>query len=365
MAHETVLRGRLRGLEKALPATVRSHYVDGSLLEGVFARGDRRLSRVVMSAWNKGCRFDQWKEHFKYRLWQDAFRDTGVDPDFYLYRERAKDEVLPWDHLLFGAGRDIFRREYEEALQVQAAVEEHAVEAEEKECIIPPPQAPTSFPLLKTVQRMRLRFARRGAVRFLSHLEQIEVFRRAIRRAGLPVLYTGGFHPQPKISFGPAVSVGYESTSEYIEIEFARRIEPAEISAKLSPELPPGYELLASRRIPLMFPSIDSLVNVALYEIGVEVTPEQREAFLARETMIVEKKKGGRVEQIDAKPLLRELLVTEGKVMLQLRFGPKRNVKPEKLVQLLCGITEDQAKLLPVCRTDFLIEKRDGTLTEP
>jgi len=83
-----------------------------SLLEGVFSRGDRRLGRVIRRAWELGCGFDSWREHFKWEPWQQAFWDSGVDPDFYL-RERELGETLPWSHIDPGISTAFLRRELE------------------------------------------------------------------------------------------------------------------------------------------------------------------------------------------------------------------------------------------------------------
>lgn len=92
------------------------HDAKTSYLEGVFARGDRRLGKVLLKAWEMGVKFDGWSEHFKYDVWMDAFRDTGIDPDFYNLRERAPEEVLPWDHISSGADKAFLLREYQNAV---------------------------------------------------------------------------------------------------------------------------------------------------------------------------------------------------------------------------------------------------------
>jgi radical SAM-linked protein len=202
-------------------------------------------------------------------------------------------------------------------------------------------------------------------VRFVSHLEQIEMFRRALRRADLPLTYTAGFHPQPRIAFGPAISVGYESDSEYIEAELGRRMDTAELQTRLSSVLPSGYALAGIRNVPVFFPSLDSLTNVAAYRVAINVPQEKVEAFLAQQEIIVEKVKQDKRERIDARPLIRELSSVNGELFLQLRFGPKKNIKPEKIVQVLAGIDETQARQLRITRTALLIEKKDGTISEP
>ena len=89
-----------------------------SYLEGVFARGDRRLSKAVERAAELGCKFDAWNDFFLFDEWMKAFSDTGIDPDFYL-RERSYDECLPWDHIDVGVTKAFFMRENEKAKKAE------------------------------------------------------------------------------------------------------------------------------------------------------------------------------------------------------------------------------------------------------
>lgn len=95
------VRARLlaRGRQQRSAVRIHMHRPDRSVLEGVLARGDRRLGAVVHEAWRRGARFDGWDETFKPELWQEAFAAAGVDPAFYAHRERSVDELLPWDHI--------------------------------------------------------------------------------------------------------------------------------------------------------------------------------------------------------------------------------------------------------------------------
>ncbi len=88
------------------------HAADVSVLEGIFARGDRRLSKVLVRAYEKGCIFDAWTETFRYEPWQEAFEETGVDPAFYYNRERDTKEILPWDFIDIGVTKEFLIREY-------------------------------------------------------------------------------------------------------------------------------------------------------------------------------------------------------------------------------------------------------------
>ena len=90
-----------------------------SYLEGVFARGDRKLSALLYRAWQLGCRFDGWTEHFDFAKWQQAFADTGLSMAFYANRERSYDEVLPWDHISVGVTKKFLMNEREKAMRAE------------------------------------------------------------------------------------------------------------------------------------------------------------------------------------------------------------------------------------------------------
>lgn len=113
---------QLEEKQKHLMASVRTkkinistHFTPTSFLEGVFARGDRRLSKVMEAAWKKGCRFDGWDDQFKFELWLEAFEECGIDPKFYTSRKREFTEVLPWDHLDYGVSKSFLMKENEKA----------------------------------------------------------------------------------------------------------------------------------------------------------------------------------------------------------------------------------------------------------
>ncbi len=88
-----------------------------AFIEAVLSRGDRRLGPAIRRAWELGCRFDSWSEHFQHQTWLRAFQETGVDPAFYAYRERALDEALPWDHIDCGVTKGYLRQEYARTLK--------------------------------------------------------------------------------------------------------------------------------------------------------------------------------------------------------------------------------------------------------
>ncbi|MDO8137095.1 MAG: TIGR03960 family B12-binding radical SAM protein [Candidatus Brocadiales bacterium] len=114
---------RMRAIRHRLKARIRHpriklkfHNLERSVLEGVFSRGDRRLGQVVRRAWELGCKFDSWEECFDFQKWLKAFEDTGIDMNFYLYRERDEEEKFPWDHISVGVNKEFLKSERARAL---------------------------------------------------------------------------------------------------------------------------------------------------------------------------------------------------------------------------------------------------------
>ena len=102
-------------LERIRPmraVTLNYHDSETSILEAAFARGDRRLGKVLLSAWEKGCRADGWSEHFRWKLWQEAFTENNIDIKFFANRDFDMGEILPWDHISAGVNKEWLKVEY-------------------------------------------------------------------------------------------------------------------------------------------------------------------------------------------------------------------------------------------------------------
>ena len=93
------------------------HEADVTVLEGVMARGDRRIAKVLLEAYKLGCLYDSWGEHFRYDLWLEAFEKTGIDISFYNLRQRDLNEILPWDFINIGVTKEFLKREWKKALE--------------------------------------------------------------------------------------------------------------------------------------------------------------------------------------------------------------------------------------------------------
>lgn len=221
------------------------------------------------------------------------------------------------------------------------------------------------------VIRYRVRVSRTGPAGKLSHLEQIEALRSAVQRSGLPFIADGRRKRlRPRLSFGPAISVGYESLAEYFDMDLAAGVTLPDLAQALSSALGPGFALHNARRIPAFFPSLDASINVVRYAIEGPFPGDAAESlarFLERAEIPIEKAKdgGARIERIDARPLILDAGVeAPGRMVLTLRFGPKRTVKPEALLKewLGPGIRPEDFRIL---RKELLSETSGGELLSP
>lgn len=286
-----------------------------SLMEGVFARGDRRLAPLLIRAVELGCRFDGWREHFSLEKWLQACADCGIDPEWYL-RRRELNEVLPWDHLDCGVTREFLLAERERA----------AAEAATKDCrdgscsdcgvcdftVVTnriaqqtnlPPRV--NIPSAESAAaRMRLRFSKNGVMRYLSHLELITVFTRAVSRGGVPILFSLGFHPHPRFSFGTATSVGVESVAEYMDMFVVSGISAAEVQERLNNVLPDGLRIIEAEEIDAKSPSISTLIDATRYRITIanadpDLLLNQSVQFMAHDAFVIQRVKKGQTTMVD------------------------------------------------------------------
>lgn len=105
----------LKELLRSKAISFQYHDGETSVIEGIIARGDRRMGEAIFAAWQQGARFDGWSEYFDYERWLNAIKEAGLTPDFYVDRERPFDEAFPWEHIRPGVTRDFLRAEYEKA----------------------------------------------------------------------------------------------------------------------------------------------------------------------------------------------------------------------------------------------------------
>lgn len=262
----------------------KGHHEEASLLEAVFARGDEKLSDLIESAWRSGCRLDGWSELFDFRKWMHAMHCTGIDAARYAERSFDLDVPLPWDVVDVGVGKEFLRREYLHALETRMTVDcgeecggcdlDCRGGVEEPRCTWMPPHhdaGPKGADAERhegPMVRVRARFSKSGSLRFLSHLEVATAVTRALRRAGVPLAFSKGFHPSPKISFGPALGVGVAGEREYFDFEMAEDTDPEALVMRINETLPEGLRISRMEKISRSEPSLSNFVARYVYRIS-------------------------------------------------------------------------------------------------
>jgi radical SAM-linked protein len=163
------------------------------------------------------------------------------------------------------------------------------------------------------VQRMRVTFSTDDTVKYVGHLDMHRAWERAIRRAALPLAYSQGFNPQPRLHFAAAIPVGFTGRAEIADVYLNEELDPAEFAARLAAALPPGIRPQAAAPVARELPSLQSQVTGAAYRVEVETGEDDDEfdallaAFMARPDAWRERRKGKDVARYDLRPLVQEL----------------------------------------------------------
>src|SRR5262245_11838343 len=458
-ARQSLLRRELgrRGIE------FRWHDSRLSWLEGVFARGDRRLADVLEYAQRAGARFDGWSDRCRPELWHEALAASGLDPEFYL-RRRPLGETLPWNHLDAGVSTRFLRqdlaRAVEGVLTPDCSIErctycgacdfdavrnvdyhpagakgsdhrgerisrwaelvvpradddvlpewetrawrrirtEVAARRAARLPMAPKPRAVDAAPLPATlgggrvndataagegnaeewlgavpsslapadaapaaVQRLRFRYRKVGPARFIGTRELATVLARAARRARLPVAFSRGHHPLPRLSFGPALPLGASSEDELFDLDLTAPVEAPDALSRLGDELPEGLALLGAVEIPRSARSIDESVAGFRWEVDLGELPEPPapdavaaavSRFRAGAPLPVPKTGKGRERLVDGRGALTALEQPgPERLVLEIAVGRDRTLRPNALVGALLGL---DAATLPSLRVHQL-----------
>jgi radical SAM family uncharacterized protein/radical SAM-linked protein len=390
------LKDELRG--KGL--RLKWHDARMSFLEGVFARGDRRLGEVLLKAHERGCEFDGWTEHLRWREWGEAFTASGLDPIFYAGRQRGPSEKHPWAHLHCGVEEGFLRDEREHARTGEVIPDCRGGECNncgvcDKEITMvlsdasfsspPPVSSRGAVGKRPWVKKIRSQFVKVGEARFLGHLEMVDVFVRAARRAAIPMRFSEGFHPLPKISFTNPLPVGTESLAEFMDLDLDRYMKAEEFQKRLNKELPPGLRIIHAaemamkgRPLPTVFEADRFLISLEATrsEFSEEEVRNRLQQTLEKEVLILiqEKKKGIKevnalesverlqVVKIDAyvpslsprngAPPLKELV--EAEFLIEMEIKKRGGVRPTEIIQHILELTPEETSLLRVVKTESL-----------
>lgn len=352
------------------------HDAKQSNVEGALTRGDRRTATAILHAWQNGQTLDGWTEKFRFDVWMRAFdhcqQEHGVGLEFFGSRERGEQEVLPWDHIDCEVTKSFLLEERhgsrEEAKVIDCALDpcgacgacdydvvttrtyrEKDYVPVERLTKRPPPPVGKSF--------VRVRYAKSGRAVALSHLETMTALLRAVRRAKLPIAFSNGFHPKPKVGFGPACPVGIESRAEYVDLELMGLVDPEAVQAAFGPQLPGGFALLGVSALDPKAPSLSESIVAQQYRIRFPESVSADElaarvaAFEAAESVQITRE--GRADAprnsraargkptakaVDVKAMVTGLAqVAPRELVLSVRAGQQGSARPAEVLAALFG----------------------------
>ena len=375
-----ILRQRFAGMR-----FLKVNYTDVRLsaMEDFIGRGDQRLAPVIEAAWRSGAGMDAWFDNIErtHGAWCEAIEAAGLGGRYRelelgswaelqaLTPEQRRQrcaEPLPWDHIDSGVSKQWLQEDLERALEAVVVPDcsfdgcSHCGVCGEglgHNVVVPPPPIPTIDPPRKPpseqVGRLRVRFAKTGEMALLSHLDLVRMLERALRRSQLPVSFTGGFHPLPRLQLALALPLGAEADSDWLDLSFTEVVQPEQLMDRLAPLLPEGFALLEAHGVPVKSPALSQMLQSAHWRLclqpsGADPLPAERRCqealgeLLGAEALPLEElDRQGRRRRRDLRPLLLDLhwhhwsphRLELGLETLVQANG--RSLKPDQLRQLL------------------------------
>jgi radical SAM-linked protein len=199
-------------------------------------------------------------------------------------------------------------------------------------------------------QRLRVTFAKGEEIKYISHLDLMRLWERTLRRAGVPLAYSHGFNPRPKIAIAAPLPVGFTSQGEVMDVVLERHISPLNFAKGLAPQLPPGLEVLSVEEVYLKLPSLQSQMRSAEYRVTVhwqeegarEETIEDKLGELLSAEQLLRRRRG---KDYDLRPLIEDLWVegeeADGWVLgMCLQAGSRGTGRPDEVLDAL-GLAEE------------------------
>ncbi|WP_415713619.1 TIGR03960 family B12-binding radical SAM protein [Maridesulfovibrio sp.] len=351
---------------------MKSHIPRMTFLEGIFSRGDRRLGPVIEKAYKKGALYSSWKDHLKLEPYLEAMEEEGLTPEEYT-GARDHDARLPWDHLSSGVSKRFLLAElkrgisekitgdcrYEECrncgvcnfdgrkslLKKQSETMDlrpkMVFETRDQTGDVPDFVQAEKPDLGIKGCHFRLWYTKTGTSAYLSQLDLQPVIERAMRRAELPLTFSQGFHPMPRMSFGRALPVGVESMKEWMNIMLRTKISAQDLVDRLNRQMPMGMKIVGADPLNLSkkqeHPEIEEFT---LIFTGSDEDAEAKKALLREyaqsEEYIVSHTTKKKVKEKDIRPMLIEFAELNERT-LKLTFDwTSMYMSPVKMIAAIC-----------------------------
>ena len=374
---------------------VKVNYTDVriSAMEDFIGRGDRSLGKVVLRAWQLGAGMDAWWDNTEkaYQAWSQAIEESGLtwkyrqveQGEWHIFADTDKDILerpLPWDHLDTGIDKKWLEEDLKRALDA-ATVPDCSFEGCSHcgvcsvdfghNIVIEAPAIPAFAghfqPNQERAQRIRVWFGKIGEMALVSHLDLVRLFDRVVRRAAIPISFTGGFHPGPRISIANALSLGATSSGEIVDFELTKVIDLETFKQQLRAQLPADLPVYQVEEIPLNAPAATRLLEKAEYLLtfnseGIDCQQWQNWLEAIKQATVMEREKttkSGKKVTINLREQLYELeLKTVDKQAVLCYVGSCRNdgtlLQPDHIVEMLERVSGQEISLLN-CHRQCLI----------
>lgn len=347
-----------------------------SIFAAVIGRGDRMMADVIEDAFRKGCRFEGWSENFRFDVWLDALNKHGHSVEALLQSIPFSAE-LPWSHIDKGVSAEHLAAERQRtSMQLRDFTPHGAPQAADMGG-----ESTVEFGRTKkkvasrnvaapTKNRVRLRWGRNERYRFMSHLDNLRLLERTIRRAQLPVMYSQGFNPSMKLSFGPPLPLGFTSEAEYVDITLDVNLMPYMID-NLRRKLPEGITIEDARVVLGKNASLSSMLNRVVYSVAAScwddcsLLQQGIESLLASSELLFERKGKETSKTVDLRPAIFECRIDNERVLMQLGIGDGGYARPDEVAALLPQGLRYPPQGMPFHRHEMFRMEPDGRRIDP
>ncbi len=347
-----------------------------SILEGLWARGDRRLNRLLPAAYHQGCQFDGWSDHFDFSLWGKALGAAEVNADFYTTRQRDLAEPLPWDHIDTMVTKAFLTAEWQKAIQGLSTPDcrqgdccscgvcdfkRIAPKISGSSCLPPSLNIKTAQREALPARRVEISYSKRGQAKYFGHLELVNILLRALKRAGIPLVFTQGFHPKPKIGFEDPLPIGIESIREYFYLTLSQEISCHNLVRAINAKLPDGLKVIGCQPATVT-KNRNSRANISDYQIEIKNSffdPDKLKCFeMSSEFMVILSHHKGKPKQIDLKSVVLNITrLSSDRLALRICSNPGKTVRPAEIVREIFRLPPTVLKRAQIVRTGY---KRAG-----
>ena len=317
-----------------------------SEIEAVLTRGDSSLCKYIEKLYENGCYLDAWDENFDKDKWYSIAKECGLSLGELSQKTYGTEEVLPWDFINVGIKKDWFINEYNKAMQSKSSVpcetkcsncgicQEYRVSKHLDTNYEPEMSCKISYSA-DSIKKYRAKVTKKGYLKYLSHLDWQNTLVKGLFRSQLPVVFTEGFNPIPKISLGAALPIFIESLTEFIDFELYGDLPSDEIKDRLNAVLDENARIINIYEIPKKAESLDITTQWARYEISpldegifkIEFLEYIKDKLTSEDEIFLTKKtKKGVDKLINIKHSVRDVEFKDNKLYVTLKTGQNKEI---------------------------------------